>query len=255
MIRIESLYLSPVKSLALAEVGSAFLDKPGISGDRAFFIVDAQSKLFTQREHGPLVQVHAAYDVASGALDLTFPGGHTVRGTPGLGDATKTAFWEGRPVEGHAVLGEWSEALSEFAGQELRLIKTERPGASFDGYPISMCSTASLQALADAAGSDNIDGRRFRQNIYLSGATPHEEDSWLDGEVRLGKAVLRVKARDSRCAVTTHSPETGEIDMNTLKIIASYRTDQPKEVNFGVYCTIAEPGQVTVGDELVPLNV
>ncbi|MDP3768494.1 MAG: MOSC domain-containing protein, partial [Dehalococcoidia bacterium] len=86
------------------------------------------------------------------------------------------------------------------------------------------------------------------------GASPHEEDTWLGRGVRAGNAVLRVKMRDSRCAVTTHSPETGELDMNTLKIIASYRTDQPKEVNFGVYCTVAEPGEAAVGDEVVPIT-
>ena len=42
--------------------------------------------------------------------------------------------------------------------------------------------------------------------------------------------------------------------MDTLKIIASYRTDQPKEVNFGVYCTVAEPGEAAAGDEVVPIS-
>jgi uncharacterized protein YcbX len=115
-----------------------------------------------------------------------------------------------------------------------------------------MCSNASLDALAGAAGADAVDGRRFRQNLYLSGASSHEEDEWLGREVRVGRALVRVKIRDSRCAVTTHSPETGEIDMNTLKIIASYRTDQPKEANFGVYCTVVEPGEAAVGDAVLP---
>ena len=107
---------------------------------------------------------------------------------------------------------------------------------------------------AKAAGADSVDARRFRQNIYISGASPHLEDEWLDREVRVGGAVLRVKMRDPRCAITTHSPDTGEIDMNTLKIIASYRTDQPKEANFGVYCTIVEAGDVAVGDEVAPVT-
>lgn len=42
--------------------------------------------------------------------------------------------------------------------------------------------------------------------------------------------------------------------MDTLKIISSYRTDQPKQVNFGVYCTVAEPGEVAVGDEVAPVG-
>jgi hypothetical protein len=159
-----------------------------------------------------------------------------------------------RNVSGRVVTGDWNEALSAFAGQELRLVRADRAGTSFDAFPISMCSTASLDALAKAAGTDSVDGRRFRQNFYIEGASAHEEDSWLDRQVRVGSAVVNVKMRDSRCEVTTHSPNTGENDMDTLKLIASYRTDQPKQVNFGVYCTIAEPGEVAVGDEVAPVG-
>ena len=252
MIRVDRIYIAPVKALALTEMPRAYLDKPGIAGDRAFFIVTADGRLFTQRDYGPLVQIRAGYDVSRGELEIAFPDGRLLKGVPELGEAASTPFWSERPVEGHVVRGEWNDALSEFARQSLRLVKATRPGSSFDGFPLSLCSTASLQALAEAAGHETIDGRRFRQNIYVSGTSPHEEDGWIGREIRVGQAVLRVKVRDSRCAVTTHSPETGEIDMNTLKIIASYRTDQPKEVNFGVYCTVVQPSEAAAGDEVVP---
>jgi len=251
MIRVNEMYISPVKSLGLAKLERAFLDKPGIAGDRAFWIVDEHGNLFTQREHGPLVRVRTAYDPASGHLELACPDGSTVAGVPEPGEAIETAFFGLRPVSGRVLEGDWNGALSAFAGRDLRIVRADVPGSSFDGFPISMCSTGSLVALAKAAGESQVDGRRFRQNIYIEGASAHEEDTWLDGQVRVGSALLNVKMRDSRCAVTTHSPETGEIDMNTLKIIASYRNDQPNEVNFGVYCTVAEPGEAAVGDEVV----
>ncbi|MDP3767041.1 MAG: MOSC N-terminal beta barrel domain-containing protein, partial [Dehalococcoidia bacterium] len=160
MIRIDRLFLSPVKSLALAEVSRAYLDKPGIAGDRAFFIVDAAGKLFTQRDYGPLVQVHASYETTSGRLDLAFPDGRVLNAVPEAGEPMTAAFWGERPVEGRVVCGEWNDALSEFAGQDLRLVKAAKPGASFDGFPLSMCSTASLEALAEAAGEETVDGRR-----------------------------------------------------------------------------------------------
>ncbi len=254
MIRVESMYVSPVKSLGLAQIDRALLDKPGIAGDRAYFIIDAEGKLFTQRVHGPLVRVGTAYEPETGHMELSFPSGNTVAGIPELGDSVETAFQVDRKVAGRVVIGEWSDALSTFAGQELRLIKADTPGSSFDAFPLSMCSTASLKTLARAARTDTVDGRRFRQNIYIDGASSHEEDTWVGGEVRVGAALLRVKMRDPRCAVTTHGPDTGEVDMNTLKLIASYRTDQPKEVNFGVYCTVAEPGKATVGDEVAPVS-
>ncbi len=37
MRRIDRLYISPVKAQALAAVQRAYLDKPGIAGDRAFY--------------------------------------------------------------------------------------------------------------------------------------------------------------------------------------------------------------------------
>lgn len=255
MIRIQSMYISPVKALALTPISRAYLDKPGIAGDRAFFIIDGRGELFTQRELPALVQVRASYDVDRGELALTFPDGAAVRGVPEPAEPVTTGFFDERQVEGRVVAGGWNEALSEFAGQPLRLVKPGSRGTTFDGYPLSMCSTASLEALARAAGVAAIDGRRFRQNIYIEGIAAHGEDEWLDGEVRVGQAIVRVKMRDSRCRVTTQSPDTGELDLNTLKIIASYRTDQPKEVNFGVYCTVGQPGEAAIGDEVVPLNV
>jgi uncharacterized protein YcbX len=251
MIRIERIYYSPVKSLGLSELTKAHLDKPGIPGDRAFVIIDEAGKLVTQREVGSLVQIKTSYDAATGALRLAFPDGSTVHGVPQPLDGATSAYWGDYAIDGHVVDGEWSTALSDFAKQPLRLMKAAIAGKAFDAFPISMCSTASLDALAQAAGQDAVDGRRFRQNIYLSGATPHQEDEWIGSEIRVGKALVRVKMADPRCVMTTHSPDTGEIDMNTLKLIASYRTDQPKQTNFGVYCTVVEPGEAAVGDHIM----
>jgi hypothetical protein len=252
-IRIDAMYVSPVKSLALQRIDGARLEKPGIAGDRAFFMIDARGTLFTQREHFPLVQVRAAYDVANDWLRLTFPDGAVAEGVPEPGEVVETAFWAGRPVRGSVVAGAFGEALSTFAGQPIRLVRPDVRGSTFDGYPISMCSTESLEALARAANEEQVDGRRFRQNIYITGTTPHGEDGWIGGTVRAGSAMLAVKARDERCVITTRDPDTGDHDLNTLKIIASYRADVPDAVCFGVYCTVIEPGEARVGDEVAPL--
>jgi uncharacterized protein YcbX len=251
MITIDRLYYAPAKALALVELHHALLGKPGIPGDRAFFIVDGEGRLVTQREVPSLVQVRPEYDVSSGELRLAFPDGRCVAGVPELGEALSAQFFV-HIAAARVVDGEWNEALSAFSGRPLRLVKADKAGSSFDGYPLSMCSLGSLEAFARAAGRETVDGRRFRQNIYLRGASAHQEDSWIGREVRVGGALLRVKMADERCVVTTHSPETGETDLDTLKIIASYRTDQPKEVNFGVYCTVVEPAEVKVGDAVVP---
>jgi uncharacterized protein YcbX len=252
-IRVDSMYISPVKSLALQPIEGARLDKPGIAGDRAFYMIDANGKLFTQRDHFPLVQVRAEYDPANEQLRIRLPDGSAVEGAAEPGAAVDTIIWK-RSVPAHEILGRFSEALSAFVARPLRLVRPDLAGSAFDGYPISICSIESLGALAKAANEPSIDGRRFRQNIYISGTTAHGEDEWIGGRVRIGTAVLSMKQRDERCVLTTRNPDTGEHDLNTLKIIASYRTDVVEEdVSFGVYCTVAEPGEARVGDEVAPL--
>jgi uncharacterized protein len=249
--RIERMYIAPVKSLALASVERALLDKPGIAGDRAFFIIDADGRVVTQREQPDMVQLSAAYDVASDALTIAFPDGHEVCAVPEPQDAVSAQFY-GNEMAGAVVRGPWAEALSEFASAPRRLVRGV-PGHSFDAFPISICSTGSLAALASAASVASVDPRRFRQNIYITSDTPHAEDEWLGGEVRVGQAVVRVRMRDPRCVMTTYDPDTGATDMDTLKLIANYRTDQPKEANFGVYCTVVQPGEAAVGDAVAPV--
>src|SRR5205814_6582259 len=118
-----------------------------------FSIIDEPGQLFTQRQGGSPVQVTARYAVATADLRLQFPDGREVAGTPAIGEPVATSFFGARDVEGHVVHGPWAAALSEFAGQQLRLVKPAMSGTSFDGFPLSMCSMGSVGALAKAAGA------------------------------------------------------------------------------------------------------
>jgi len=161
VIRIGAMYFAPVKALALAELPQARLEKPGIAGDRAFYIIDAAGALFTQRRYGPLVQVRPSYEAATGRLELAFPGGDRAEGIPELGEPISTPFWEGRPVEGHLVRGPWSEALSEFAGQQIRLVKAA------EGRRVLrwLSAVALLKGLAPGAGAGCRAGRSRRPAV------------------------------------------------------------------------------------------
>ena len=251
-MRVDAIYMAPVKSLAMNRVDQAVVDKYGIVGDRRFFMIDAQDKLFTVRDYFPFLQVHVEYDPVAERLALSFPDGSTAEGTPEPDDAEIAVDFHGhRDVRGRAVSGPFAEALSTFAGQPLRLLRVSGENA-MDGFPISMVSRESLAALAKVAGRDSDDGRRFRQNVYFDGASaPHEEDTWIKRDVRVGAdLIVRGVMQDERCVVTTRDPDTGEHEMNTLKLIASYRTDQPKQITFGVYFYVKEPGEISVGDTL-----
>ncbi len=252
-MRVEAIYISPVKSLALQRVECVHLGKHGIPEDRRFFLVSDNARLVTQREVGPLTQVRATYTREPEILRLRFPDGRVVEGTPASGEPITARFFGERDVEGFVVDGEWAAALSDFAGMPLRLVRAAK--SAFDGFPVSICSTASVEVLRTSSGEHTIDERRFRPNFYVSGCDAHGEDAWIGGTVRLGSAAaVRVVMADPRCAITTHDPDTGARDLSTLKMIAAYRPAESKEVNFGVYASVETPGEVAVGDDVVPLT-
>ena len=251
-MRIEAIYVSPVKSLALLRLERATLGKHGILEDRRFFLVNDRARLVTQREVGALTQIRASYSVEPQWLRLQFPDGRLAEGEPVGGEPITSRFFGQRDVDGFVVEGEWSAALSEFAGMSVRLVRAAR--SAFDALPISICSVASVNALREHSGEDSINERRFRPNFYISGCEAHGEDDWVGGRVRLGTtAIVRVIMADPRCAMTTHDPDTGERDMSTLKMIAAYRTSESKDVNFGVYGGVEQPGEISVGDEVFVL--
>jgi uncharacterized protein YcbX len=251
-VRVEAIYISPVKSLALLSVERAMLGKHGILEDRRFFIVSEKARLVTQREVAPLTQVRASYALEPEVLRLEFPDGRVVEGTPVSSEPITARFFGIRDVEGFVVEGAWNAALSEFAGMAVRLVRGAK--SAFDVLPVSICSEASVEALRTHSGERSIDERRFRPNFYISGCDAHGEDAWIGGSVRLGaSAVVRVVMADPRCAIPTHDPDTGVRDMSTLKMIAAYRPAESKDVNFGVYGSVEQPGEIVVGDEVVAL--
>ena len=89
--------------------------------------------------------------------------------------------------------------------------------------------------------------------VTLGGCRPHEEDEWVGREVRLGDVVVRVLEQVARCAATTYSPETGTRDLDTLRIIRSYRgVRDGKNLDFGIYGEVVRPGRVAIGDPVEP---
>jgi uncharacterized protein YcbX len=115
-------------------------------------------------------------------------------------------------------------------------------------------SDGSLAELARHLGVEQVDARRFRMLIEVEGAMPHEEDTWIGGQVAIGSAVLRITKPDARCAITTQDPDTGERDLDTLRTILRYRgfraNDPEHKIDFGVLGEVAVPGRIEVGDSV-----
>ena len=265
MISIERIYIAPVKSLGLLEPDAVHVGTSGITEDRSLYLIDSNGAVLTQRQMGHLVKVRAHYDSNTEELTLRFPevssgdskkpdGAESQEALTGmirLGEAVTSIMW-GRQVPGRLVDGDWSQALSDFCGQPVRLVQSDLPGQCFDEYPVSLVSQASLDFLRKQCGdSHTFESKRFRPNFLLAGCEPHQEDDWIGAVIRLGPdLVIQVVARDPRCDITTHNPETGERDIDTLRLILSYRPNV-RAPYFGVYGVVVRPGAVSVGDQVV----
>jgi uncharacterized protein YcbX len=108
-----------------------------------------------------------------------------------------------------------------------------------------------MDALSSVLGVGDLDARRFRMLIELEGGLPHEEDRWVGGRIGLGDTVLQISAPVPRCAMTTHDPETGLRDFDTLRAIKDYRGQaNGKDLMFGVWGEVETPGVIRLGDEV-----
>ena len=252
MPAIKSIHIAPVKSLALIDADTVQVGVHGISEDRRFLVRSREGILVTQRQIGKLALVRADYCSASDTLRLDFPDGSSVSGSPELEDKVETRVFR-RTVSGNAVKGGWSEALSEFCGAELTLVKSDSEGEGFDEYPVSLLSQASIEHLGNMAqNGSRLEYRRFRPNLLLDGCDAHEEDTWLGKDVMIGSDLrLRVEKLDPRCAITTLNPDTGERDLDTPRLILGYRSEvSGTGACFGIYAAVVTPGAVSVGDEV-----
>lgn len=231
-------------------VDEAELLESGVRGDRRFYFVTERGRLVNNKDYGPLQLIRAEYDVDADTLSLRLADGEVLDGEVERGEEIDTTFHK-RPRSARVVVGPWADAVSELIGQPVRLVEPEWPAADRGrGGAATLLATASLGRLARQLGVDSIDGRRFRMNFGIEGVDPHEEDGWRGRRVRVGDAVVIPQGQVGRCVVTTQNPDTGCTDLDTLKGLASYRSDvdTTEPLPLGIHAAVAEPGRVRLGD-------
>jgi hypothetical protein len=244
--------IAPVKSLHLVNPDEVELGTAGVTGDRRFWLVDANRRLVNGKGHPELMRVHPEWDEETRRLALTFPDGSVVEGEVEPDEPFEAELYR-TPHPSRTVPGPWQEALSDFAGEPLTLLWSE--GGAQDrgndrGGWASLISRGSLERMRAEAGADDpVDGRRFRMLFEIDGVDAHEEDRWLGRNVAIGEAVIVPLGDVGRCVVTTCDPDSAVSDLDTLKLLAGYRREGVTEpLPFGVYCDVAVPGRVRVGD-------
>jgi len=117
-----------------------------------------------------------------------------------------------------------------------------KPNATTDKY-VSLINRASIAALEAAMGVP-IDPIRFRANVYFDGASAWSEHDWVDSEITLGTARLRVISPITRCAATQVNPATARRDLDIVAALGRAFG----HINMGVYAEVVAGGEVALGD-------
>lgn len=254
MPRVARLNIAPVRSLGLESRAEILLGPDGVAEDRRFYVIDEGDRLLDQLLVGELVQVAGWTDPDATVLRLTFPDGTVVEDEVYLAAPIESPI-HSRTAIGHVVDGPWAAALGAFIGRPVRIVRCDRIGGTRKGHSATLVTDGSMEALGAALGVVGVDARRFRMLIELEGGEPHEEDTWTGRRIGLGETILQVGAPVPRCAMTTHDPDTGRRDFDTLRAIKEYRGQaNGKDIIFGVWAEVETPGVIRVGDEVSVLD-
>jgi uncharacterized protein YcbX len=238
-MRIEYLYRFPVKGLTAEALEIAEVETGGaIPWDRAFALAQGDAPFdpaqpgFLPKQNfmclmrnARIARLRASFDPRSGMLAILAPGGAGI---------TENALTEA----GRTRIGAF---LTGFLGDEARGVPRFHhvPGHSFCDQRSKVVSLINLASLRDyeAKVGARRHRRRFRANVWFTGAPAWSEFDWVGRET-------------VRCRATEVNPETGERDADPLaELRALYG-----HTDLGVHAEVVEGGRFAVGDgiEVLP---
>ena len=252
---VTAIYRYPVKGLSAEKLDRVALTRGEcLPHDRRFAIAlgstpfDPDRPEWLSKTHfimlmrdEKLAQLRTRFDAESGTLAI-------VEGGQALLRARLTE------PQGCRLIAEFFEGfLGDAAKGPLRVVAApghafadarRKPNATTDKY-VSLINRASIAALEAAMGVP-VDPLRFRANVYFDGAAAWSEHDWVETEITVGAARLRVISPITRCAATQVNPVTAERDLDIVAALGRAFG----HFNMGVYAEVVAGGEIAVGDAL-----
>ena len=228
-LEVVALQRFPVKATGAQACARVDLDARGLVGDRGFAIYDAAGTMASGKHSRRFRRMDPVFELESRLDDdgvhLRLPDGTTV--TAGSPEA--------------------DERLSRLFGEPV-VVRAEAGTPHFDAGSVSLVGTATLAELGRHEGDGRpLDPRHLRTNVVVATSEPFVEETWLDREVRIGNVVVRVSEPTERCRMVGVAPVGLPERPGMLKAISDHH-----DLNAGVYATVVQPGNISLGDPVVP---
>jgi uncharacterized protein YcbX len=259
-LRVSSLAIYPVKSLAGIAVSEVSVSSSGLQADRRWMLVDESGSVITQRQH-PLLSRFST-KMAGDSIEISFGDEHSsIPQQLRSGEQIRVTIWGHlvTAIRGSRQSGDWFSRLLGMPCVPVYLPEDEllpvdpdyapdyARTAFSDGFPILIVGSASLSDLNTRLASP-IEMSRFRPNLVIDGARPYEESEW--GLIQAGTVELLGVKPCSRCSVTTVDPSTGQTGLEPLRTLSTYRRRGSK-VYFGENYVVASGGRLRIGDRVI----
>ena len=274
---VDGLFRYPVKSLRGETLNVSEVKSSGFAGDRIWAFRDVERNQISTAKRNPLLLQIAASLRDDGHADLTFPSGEVVRTDMpecakvisdftgrqqtlfGLRPATDAAHFARAPVALESLEADVREVLGLLPEEPLPdfskfpvevLMSATVPGTYFDAATIHIVLRSELAQLQAALPAAQVDVQRFRPNIVLNDLdAPLAADELVGTTVRAGDVVMRIEYLTPRCSMTTHAQG------NLSKAPQLMRTlVRDWKHNFGLYASVLQGGQITLGDGVMRMD-
>lgn len=268
---VSELYRYPVKSLGGEAIDTLEVLSSGFAGDRLWAFRDVARNEISSAKRAPLLLQISARTLENGQAELTFPNGETLatdapgcaetvsafvgreQALFGLHPATDAAYFaraEIAPEKFDAYVREVlglhaDEPLPDFSKLPPEALKnTTLPGTYFDAATIHIILASELRQLQETLPGVTVGAARFRPNIVLDDlAAPLASVDLIGKTVQIGSVILRIDHLVPRCSMTTHQQGALAQAPQIMR-----RLVQDWKHSFGVYGSVAQPGQIRTGD-------
>lgn len=283
-----ALWRFPVKSMQGEQLAEAELGPGGLTGDRAYALIDRETGKVVSaksvRLFPNLLACRASFiepplgGVEPPPVRIDLPDGTAVRSDRADADRRLSAFL-GRDVtlaksapadftvdqyhpdiEGVDPLGRRDAVVEQKLGAalvaDLGRDSPVAPGAFFDLFPLSIMTTSTLSRLGELRPESRFDPRRFRMNAIVdTAAGGFAENEWIGRVLAIGEARIRVAVPDARCVMTTLGQGDLPRDPDVLRTLVAHNRLQIGDTGrypcAGVYAVVETAGKVRVGGAVI----
>ena len=260
-IKIQDLYIYPVKSLGGIRVEQAVLEERGLQFDRRWMLVDENNRFFSQREmsrlalfslsqHNSGFKIQARFaEEAEFDIPFKIQEGKSIQVT--VWDDLCSAIeyvegsnWFSKQLDIKCKLVYMPDSTDRFVEREYAM---NNEIVSFsDGYPLLLIAQESLDDLNERLQVP-IGMQRFRPNIVTIGSKAFEEDIWK--QIRINDIEVGIAKACARCVIPSINPATAEIEKEPNATLSKFRKRDNK-IYFGQNLLHKNGGLVSCGNEV-----